>query len=256
MPCMFGYDSERLLKECMPCHYIRNEFLVSGTRLVTRSPPSIDELELSPSDQVFDVGPGRLILHVPPPFEVVYLGPWELAVRLLSEFLDDAGDYEADLRVEVLLGRLEPADVVVRVRNEVDVEQLRLRQLRQHVLHLFLIHGLVHIRRRWQSCYVRRLLWWCRLWWWLGLHCLVDWCWRRYRNCWLGLNCWSCVSCYRWLGFRLFWDFGRGHCCLCLVCLWCYNCWSILCQWSPCVLYCVLQEPFSGFDLESADSHD
>lgn len=136
---MLRGNTKCLLEESMTSHYINYKLLIRGTRLVTGSPPAIHEFQLPFVHQHPHILPRGLILHVPPALEVVDLGPGELAVLPLAQLVHDAGQDEAHLRVKVVLRGLQPAHVIVRVGDEVDVEQLRVWQLREHVLWLLFL---------------------------------------------------------------------------------------------------------------------
>ena len=98
--------------------------------LTVLSPAVQHEGELAARDQLLCDVAALVVLLVPPPLEEGLLGEGEAPVGVHLEALDDGVEGVADagvleivsLAVEVLVDRLEPADIVVRVGDQVHIE--------------------------------------------------------------------------------------------------------------------------------------
>ena len=149
VPGHAGDVVEGLLQPAQPHRHLVHEVLVVHARLVRHAPARVHELQLSLLHQ----GPHPLPLTlgglVPPAVEEGHLDDRELVVRVIGELLHDSVDRVLHPRelgahvgpVEVVVDRLEPAHVVVRVGDQVHGQVLPLPVLLAVVLshHLLIV---------------------------------------------------------------------------------------------------------------------
>jgi len=130
LPSDPGSYPDLFQKELMPRHHIINHILIVRACLVVHGPSRVDELELTVLCEVAHLSLGVVVLLLPPHLEELHLNLGVLAVRVFNQ-LGDCG-VQGHLNVGVLdvwaapreipVHSFFPAEVVVGVRDQVDVE--------------------------------------------------------------------------------------------------------------------------------------
>ena len=126
MPADARADPEFLLKELMSKHHVVNHVLVVSARLIMHAPPAIHYLKTSLLYQLL-----YLVLHLvgllpPPHAEELHLDVCELLLGVHQQLVDYRVDNQLDAGLchvlvrprEVLVDGLEPADIIVRVGDQ------------------------------------------------------------------------------------------------------------------------------------------
>jgi len=125
-----GIVTKLTLDELVTNHHIVDHIVVVGRALVMHGPASVDKLQAALLDQLADVILLMVGLHVPPHGEVLHL---DLSVALILVVLKldhNRVNNVANVALldilgrasEVLINSFEPADIVVAVRHQVNVQ--------------------------------------------------------------------------------------------------------------------------------------
>lgn len=111
----------------MTNHVIIDHVLINGTGLIMHGPASVDHLKLARFYQSSDLVLRLIRLLLPPHTKELHLNLDKASLRILQEGLHDGINGLTDTRrlyvlrctVEILVHRLQPADVIMRMRNNV-----------------------------------------------------------------------------------------------------------------------------------------
>ena len=143
--------SKLLLQELMPSVHIIENIFIDRAGLVVSRPTSVEELKPSLFDKLFQSILDGLGLLVIPHSEVLHFYISELGVRSETHLLNYGVENELNSGVvgqlestrEVFINSLQPANIVMRMRNHMNVELLILvwpiLNLSALMLHLFLL---------------------------------------------------------------------------------------------------------------------
>mmetsp|Transcript_521 Transcript_521/g.550 ORF Transcript_521/g.550 Transcript_521/m.550 type:complete len:222 (-) Transcript_521:59-724(-) len=154
LPADARFHTELLLEEFHADHVVVDHVVVDRAGLVVHGPAAVDELQLA----VLHQGLHRLLhvvgLAVPPHSEEFDLHLRELPLRVINQSVHNSSDLHFYVRplgapvgsVEVLVDSLQPPDVVVRVRDDMDSQLLSSSKLVSYDLSLVMmelpmIHG-------------------------------------------------------------------------------------------------------------------
>ena len=114
--------------EIMANHHVVDHIFIDWASFIMHRPPGIDQLKLTILHKASNFLSHLVSLLVPPHLEELHLNLHELSSRVSKQGIDDGGELYANhgsleilrVAIEVLIDRLEPSDIVVRVRHDVD----------------------------------------------------------------------------------------------------------------------------------------
>ena len=132
MPTNSRSEAKLTLQELMADHHVVHHIVVMSAGFIMHRPPSVDEIKATLLDQVSDRVLHFLGLAIPPHGEELHLDLSESLVRILEKLIDSSGNDHVDLSSldllrrasEILVHRLQPAYIVVRVRAYMDVKMI------------------------------------------------------------------------------------------------------------------------------------
>jgi len=131
LPSDLWLKAKLLFDPLMTDHHVIDHVVVSRTRLIMHRPASIYELQLAVFNKSFHSFFHRVVLIVPPHFEEFHLHLGESSLRVGLKRPHDIGEHNIDLsaplsafiRPEVILvNLLQPPNIIVGVRDNVDVD--------------------------------------------------------------------------------------------------------------------------------------
>ena len=125
-------DTELAQDKVVPFHHVGEHVSVSRASLVVHRPAGVDHLQLPVRDEGANTVLHRFGLQIPPHLEELDLDLHEATLRVREKRGHDRAEFDLNIcaldivssSIEVLVDRLQPADIVVRVRADVHRDPL------------------------------------------------------------------------------------------------------------------------------------